>query len=61
MSQLAKCFTDFIPSQTLQPHQSGAQNRRRLFSKELLMYFIVYNGLRLLMLKAADEANLPVR
>ena len=34
ISQLAKCFTDFIPAQTLQPHQSGAQSRRRLFSKE---------------------------
>lgn len=34
MGQLAKCFTDFIPAQTLQPHQSGAQSRRRLFSKE---------------------------
>jgi hypothetical protein len=34
ISQLAKCFTDFIPMQTLQPHQTGAQSRRRLFSKE---------------------------
>ena len=34
ISQLAKCFTDFIPAQTLRPHQSGAQSRRRLFSKE---------------------------
>jgi len=34
ISQLAKCFTDFVPSQALQPHQSGAQSRRRLFSKE---------------------------
>ncbi len=34
MGQLAKCFTGFIPAQTLQPHQSGAQSRRRLFSKE---------------------------
>ncbi len=34
ISQLAKCFTDFIPAQTLQPHQSGVQSRRRLFSKE---------------------------
>lgn len=34
ISQLAKCFTDFIPAQTLQPHQSGALSRRRLFSKE---------------------------
>jgi len=34
ISQLAKCFTDFIPAQPLQPHQSGAQSRRRLFSKE---------------------------
>jgi hypothetical protein len=34
ISQLTKCFTDFIPAQTLQPHQSGVQSRRRLFSKE---------------------------
>ena len=34
INQLARCFTDFIPTQTLQPHQSGAQSRRRLFSKE---------------------------
>jgi hypothetical protein len=34
ISQLAKCFTDFIPAVTLQPHQSGTQSRRRLFSKE---------------------------
>jgi hypothetical protein len=34
ISQLAKCFTDFVPSQILQPHQSGEQSRRRLFSKE---------------------------
>lgn len=34
LNQLAKCFTDFIPVQTLQPHHSGAQSRRRLFSKE---------------------------
>jgi hypothetical protein len=34
IGQLAKCFTDFIPEQTLQPHQTGAQSRRRLFSKE---------------------------
>jgi len=33
-SQLVKCFTDFIPVQTLQPHQSGTQSWRRLFSKE---------------------------
>ena len=29
--------------------------------KELVMHFIVYNCLRLLMLKAADKANVPVR
>ena len=34
ISQLATCFTGFIPDQTLRPHQSGAQSRRRLFSKE---------------------------
>jgi hypothetical protein len=34
ISQLAKCFIDFVPVQILQPHQSGAQSRRRLFSKE---------------------------
>lgn len=34
ISQLARCFIDFIPAQILQPHQSGAQSRRRLFSKE---------------------------
>ena len=34
ISQLAKCFTDFVPVQILQPHPSGAQSRRRLFSKE---------------------------
>ena len=34
ISQLAKCFADFIPTQSLQPHQSGAQSRRRIFSKE---------------------------
>jgi hypothetical protein len=34
ISQMAKCFIDFIPAQTLQPHQCGAQSRRRLFSKE---------------------------
>ena len=33
-SQLSESFADFIPSQMLQPHQSGAQSRRRLFSKE---------------------------
>lgn len=32
-----------------------------MIHKELLMHFIVYNCLRLLMLKAADEANVPVR
>ncbi len=32
-----------------------------MIRKELLMYFIVYNCLRLLMLKAADKADLPVR
>ena len=32
--QLSTCFTHFIPAQTLQPHSSGAQSRRRLFSKE---------------------------
>ena len=34
ISQLAVCFTHFIPAQVLQPHHSGAQSRRRLFSKE---------------------------
>ena len=34
ISQLAVCFAHFIPDQVLQPHQSGAQSRRRLFSKE---------------------------
>ena len=34
ISQLATCFAGFIPDQTLRPHQSGAQSRRRLFSKE---------------------------
>ncbi len=34
ISQLAKCFTDFIPTQSLQPHQSGPQSRQRIFSKE---------------------------
>lgn len=34
ISQLAKCFTGFIPKQTLEPNCSGAQSRRRLFSKE---------------------------
>ena len=34
ISQLAKCFADFIPDQTLQPNQTGDQSRRRLFSKE---------------------------
>jgi hypothetical protein len=34
ISQLTACFTNFIPAQVLQPHQSGAQSRRRLFSKE---------------------------
>ena len=34
ISQLAKCFTDFIPAETLQPHACGAQSRRRMFSKE---------------------------
>ena len=34
ISQLAKCFTDLIPTQSIQPHQSGAQSRRRIFSKE---------------------------
>lgn len=33
----------------------------RMIRKEILMYFIVYNGLRLLMLKAADQANVPIR
>ena len=32
-----------------------------MIRKELLMYVIVYNCLRLLMLKAADKANAPVR
>ena len=32
-----------------------------MIRKELLMHFIVYNCLRLLMLKAADKAKLPVR
>ena len=34
ISQLAHCFTGFIPSQSLQPHQSGTQSRQRIFSKE---------------------------
>jgi hypothetical protein len=34
ISQLAVCFAHFIPDQALKPHQSGAQSRRRLFSKE---------------------------
>jgi hypothetical protein len=34
ISQLAVCFTHFIPGQALKPHRSGAQSRRRLFSKE---------------------------
>lgn len=32
-----------------------------MIRKELLMYVIVNNCLRLLMLKAADKANVPVR
>ena len=32
-----------------------------MIRKELLMYFIVYNRLRLLMLKAADKAGISVR
>ena len=32
-----------------------------MIRKELLMYFIVYNCLRLLMLKAADKADISVR
>jgi len=32
-----------------------------MIRKELLMHFIVYNCLRLLMLKAADKADVPVR
>ena len=34
ISQLAQCFTGFIPAQLLQPQQSGAQSRQRIFSKE---------------------------
>jgi len=34
IGQLAKSFIDFIPAQSLQPLRSGAQSRRRLFSKE---------------------------
>jgi len=34
ISQLAACFVHFIPDQALKPHRSGAQSRRRLFSKE---------------------------
>ena len=34
ISQLGVCFTHFIPAKMLQPHQSGALSRRRLFSKE---------------------------
>jgi len=34
ISQLAQCFTGFIPAQSLQPQQSGAQSRQRIFSKE---------------------------
>ena len=32
-----------------------------MIRKEILMHFIVYNCLRLLMLKAADKADVPVR
>ena len=34
ISQLSVCFTHFIPTKMLQPHQSGVLSRRRLFSKE---------------------------
>ena len=34
ISQLAVCFAHFIPDQALKQHQSGAQSRLRLFSKE---------------------------
>ena len=34
ISQLAACFTHFIPDQALKPHRSGPQSRLRLFSKE---------------------------
>jgi hypothetical protein len=34
ISQLSTCFIHFIPTQTLQPHSSGTQSRRRLISKE---------------------------
>ena len=34
ISQLAACFAHFIPDQALKPQRSGAQSRRRLFSKE---------------------------
>lgn len=34
IGQLANCFTSFIPAQALKPNLSGAQSRRRLFSKE---------------------------
>ena len=33
-SQLSECFGNFIPAHYLQPAQSGALSRRRLFSKE---------------------------
>jgi hypothetical protein len=33
-SQLGECFGRFIPNQYLQPTESGALSRRRLFSKE---------------------------
>ncbi|MCF6226818.1 MAG: transposase [Xanthomonadales bacterium] len=33
----------------------------RMIRKELLMHFIVYNCLRLLMLRAAEKAQVPVR
>jgi len=34
LHQLSACFASFIPEKILKPHQSGAQSRRRLFSKE---------------------------
>ena len=33
-SQLSECFAQYIPKQYLQPAESGALSRRRLFSKE---------------------------
>jgi hypothetical protein len=45
ISQLAKCFTGFIPAQSLQPHHSGAQSRQRIFSKENTFWGFFYQVL----------------